>query len=94
MTSWATVAVDVLSEWQTSESDLRLPGPIRYITPFARTVIPTNIASRRDPRVIGTMGFKFQTKGGPLIITSGLVPLKAGGLQPYGAWNLGLEFNF
>lgn len=94
MSSWATVAVDVLSEWQLSESDLRLPGPIHYISPFARTVIPTNIANGRDHRVIGTMGFKFQTKGGPLIITSGLVPLKAGGLQPYGAWNLGLEFNF
>lgn len=94
MASWATVAVDVLSEWQVGQSDLQLPGPIHYLSPFARTVIPTNIANRRDHRVIGTMGFKFQTKGGPLIITSGMVPLKAGGLQPYGAWNLGLEFNF
>ncbi len=94
MSTWATMAVDVLSEWQVGESDLRLPGPIHYVSPFARTVIPTNIADRKDHRVIGTIGFKFQTKSGPLIVTSGLVPLKAGGLQPYAAWNVGVEFNF
>jgi hypothetical protein len=94
MSPWATIAVDVLSEWQISKSDLQLPGPIQYILPFRRTVIPTNIAERRDHRVIGTIGFKFQTKGGPMIVTSGLVPLRAGGLQPYLAWNVGLEFAF
>jgi hypothetical protein len=94
MAPWATLAVDVLSEWELGTPDLVLPGPIQFQAPFPRTVIPTNIADRKDHRVIGSFGFKFQTKGGPLLIASGLVPLRAGGLQPYAAWNLGAEFNF
>lgn len=95
MASWATLAVDLLSEWQLGTPDLVLPGPIQFQYPFARTVIPTNIANRKDHRVTGSLGFKFQTPGGgPLLIASGLVPLRAGGLQPYAAWNLGAEFNF
>ena len=94
LSSWATLAMDVLSEWQLGAGSLHLPGPIQFQFPFARTVIPTNIAERKDHRVIGSVGFKFQTHGGPMIVTSGLFPLKAGGLQPYAAWNAGLEFNF
>jgi hypothetical protein len=40
------------------------------------------------------VGFKFQTRGGPIIVTSGLIPLRPGGLQPYAGWTLGLEFTF
>src|SRR5262245_61466398 len=94
LSSWATFALDLISEWQLGSPALELPGPVRYTVPFARTVFPSNIADRRDHRVVGSVGFKFQTKGGPLLIGGGLVPLKAGGLQPYVAWNLGLEFNF
>jgi hypothetical protein len=92
--SWATIALDVLSEWEVGESRLRLPGPIQYQLPFPRSVAPTNIADRKDHRVIGSVGFKFQTRGGPIIVTSGLIPLRPGGLQPYAGWTLGLEFTF
>lgn len=94
LSSWATIAVDLLSEWQVGTSDPRLPGPIQYLQPFPRTVLPTNIANRKDHRVNGSVGFKFQTRNGPMLVASGFFPLMAGGLQPYVAWNLGLEFNF
>jgi len=94
MSAWATIALDVLSEWELGASKLRLPGPIQFQLPFPRTVIPSNIADRNDHRVTGSVGFKFQTPRGPLIIVSGLFPLRAGGLQPYTAWSLGLEFSF
>jgi hypothetical protein len=94
LSSWATLAIDVLSEWQLGSSTLRLPGPVRYQLPFPRTVVPSNIADRRDHRVLGSVGAKFQTRGGPLIVGSVLAPLRVGGLQPYLAWNLGLEFGF
>jgi hypothetical protein len=94
LSSWATIALDLLSEWQVGSSDLQLPGPIRFVLPFPRTVLPTNISNRKDHRINGSVGFKFQTRNGPMLVTSGFFPLKAGGLQPYVAWNLGLEFNF
>ena len=94
MSPWATLAIDLLSEWQLGASRAKLPGPVHYEHPFARTVIPSNIADRKDHRVVGSVGAKFQTRGGPLIIGSALFPLKAGGLQPSAAWSLGLEFNF
>jgi hypothetical protein len=94
VSSWATFALDLISEWQLGSPALELPGPIRFTVPFVRTVYPSNIADRRDHRVVASAGFKLQTRGGPLLIGGGLVPLKAGGLQPYAAWNLGLEFNF
>lgn len=91
---WASLAVDVLSEWQVGDSPFTIPEPIEFALPFKRTLASTNLPERRDHRVLGTLGFRFQTPGGPMIVASGLVPLKAGQLEPRLAWTLGLEFNF
>jgi|KBSSwiStaDraftv2_1062776.scaffolds.fasta_scaffold28353_2 hypothetical protein len=91
---WATLAVDVLSEWETGASALQLPEPVTLIYPFVRTVEPTNIPDMKDHRVSGSLGFKFRTPGGPLLVTNALVPLRRGGLQSNLIWTLGLDMSF
>jgi len=48
----------------------------------------------RDHRVHGSLGFKFRTPGGPILVTNLLVPLRRGGLQSSFVWTLGLDLNF
>ena len=94
MSGWATLAVDVISEWEVGKNGLVLPGTVSFLYPFARTVEPTNIPSMRDHRVNGSLGFKFRTPGGPILVTNVLVPLRRGGLQGSLVWTLGLDLNF
>jgi hypothetical protein len=94
VSSWATMAVDVISEWQTGKSDLVLPQTVVYEFPVVRTVEPTNIPDMRDHRINGAFGFKFRTPGGPILVTNALVPLRRGGLQANLVWTIGLDANF
>jgi len=94
VSSWATLAVDVISEWEVGESGLQLPSTVNYEFPVARSVQPTNIPDMRDHRVNGSLGFKFRTPGGPILVTNALVPLRRGGLQSSLVWTLGLDMNF
>ena len=94
LAGWATLAVDVLSEWELGRSGLQLPGTVSYLYPFVRTVEPTNIPAMHDHRVNGSLGFKFRTPGGPILVTNALVPLRRGGLQASVTWTLGVDFNF
>ncbi len=94
LNSWATIATEVLSEWQVGKSKLTLPGPVTYQYPFTRTVLPTDIPNKKDNRVNASLGFKFRTSGGPTIVTNALVPVIRGGLEPNLVWTTGLEFNF
>jgi hypothetical protein len=91
---WATLAFDLLSEWELGESSLQLPGRVSFQYPFARTVDPTSIPEMRDHRVNGSLGFKFRTPGGPIVVANALVPLRRGGLQASVVWTLGLDFTF
>lgn len=92
--SWATMAFDLLSEWQVGDSKLLIPGPVQYQQPFAHTVFPTNIPSQRDDFLSASVGFKFQTPRGILITTNALFPLRNAGMQPIAVWTAGLEYNF
>lgn len=94
VSDWATMAVEVLSEWETGASALQIPEPVRLIYPFVRTVEPTNIPAMKDHRVSGSLGFKFRTPGGPLLVTNALVPLRRGGLQSNLIWTVGLDMSF
>jgi hypothetical protein len=94
LSSWATMAVDVISEWQVGANSLVLPQTVVYQFPVQRTVEPTNIPEMRDHRVNGAFGFKFRTPGGPILVTNALVPLRRGGLQSNLVWTLGLDANF
>ena len=92
--SWATMAFDLLSEWQVGDSKLQIPGPLQYQQPFPHTVMPTNIPGQRDDFLSASVGFKFQTPRGILITTNALFPLRDSGMQPSAVWTGGLEYNF
>ncbi len=94
VSEWATMSVEVLSEWESGASALRIPEPVTLIYPFVRTVEPTNIPEMKDHRVSGSLGFKFRTPGGPILVTNALVPLRRGGLQSTLVWTVGLDMNF
>ena len=94
LSGWATVAADLVSDWEIGKSALELPGTVSFLYPFIRTVEPTNIPEMRDHRVHGSLGFKFRTPGGPILVTNLLVPLRRGGLQSSFVWTFGLDLNF
>ncbi len=94
MASWATLAVDVISEWETGPNALTLPSSITFEYPVQRTVQLSNIPEMRDHRVNGSLGFRFRTPGGPILTTNAVVPLRRGGLQAGLIWTAGLDFSF
>lgn len=94
LSDWATIAVDVLTEWQVGESSLRLPSDVTIEFPVTRHVTPTNIPDIKDHRVNGSFGMKFRTPGGPIIVANALMPLRRGGLESRFIWTLGIDGNF
>jgi hypothetical protein len=94
LSDWATLAADVLSEWQVGESSLTLPNTVTILHPVERTITPTNIPNMRDHRVYGSFGMKFRTPGGPILVANALMPLRRGGLESRFIWTLGLDGNF
>jgi len=91
---WATMAFDLLSEWQVGASKLLIPGPVQYQAPFPHSVLPTNIPGQRDNFLSASVGFKFATPRGILLTTNALFPLRNSGMQPSTVWTGGLEYNF
>jgi hypothetical protein len=94
LASWATIAVELITELQVGDTKLTVPGRVTIEQPFERTIQPTNIPNIRDDIVNGSLGFKFTTAPGLIIVTNALIPLNDGGLRPDVAWTLGLEYNF
>lgn len=94
LVEWATLAMDVVTEWQVGGGGLRLPGAVHYQYPVARTVLPTNVPNMKDHRVNGSFGMKFRTPGGPILVANALVPMRRGGLETRFVWTLGLDANF
>jgi hypothetical protein len=93
--TWATIAAEVVSEWQPTANQTLLPGTVTFQFPFTRTVEPTNIPNTRDHRVLASMGAKFRTSdNGPIILASALIPIQRGGLQPSVMWTVGLDLGF
>lgn len=91
MTSWATFAAELLSEWQVGENPITLPGDIIFTAPFERRVASVSIPQRRDDILNAAMGFKFNVRGPMVIVTNIMMPLLSSGLQPDYFWTLGLE---
>ncbi len=92
--SWATLAVDFLSEWQVGESKLQVPGPVTYQAPYVRTVQATDIPNQSDDYMAASMGFKFTTGRGMTLVANVLLPLLNSGVQAPAVWTGGLEYNF
>ena len=91
---WATMAFDMLSEWQVGAPKLLLPEPIVYQAPFPRSLNATDIPNRKDHQLAASLGFKFTTPKNLNLVTNILIPLRDAGLQPGAVWTGGLEYNF
>ncbi|HJU73708.1 MAG TPA: hypothetical protein VJ717_08165 [Gemmatimonadaceae bacterium] len=94
MSDWATLAMDVLTEWQVGGGGLKLPEAVHFEFPVERHIAPTNIPNMKDHRVHGSFGMKFRVLGGPILVANVLVPLRRGGLESRLVWTLGLDGNF
>lgn len=94
LASWATLALDLITELQVGESLLKLPTPHSFDVPFRRSVSPSNIPNIRDDIINGSIGMKFVTAPGLLIITNALIPLNKGGLRTNVGFTVGLEYSF
>ena len=91
---WATVAADLITEWQLGDNKITLPGPLVYDVPFPRSYPATSIPDKRQDVMNISVGAKFTVRGGAVIVVNGLVPIKKAGLQPDMAWTAGLEYTF
>ena len=94
LAGWATLALDLISELQVGTSILQLPATHHFDFPFERSVEPSNIPNIRDDIVNGSVGMKFITGPGILIITNALIPLNKGGLRTNVGFTVGFEYNF
>jgi len=94
VSSWATLAVDLIGQWQVGTNPLVLPGPVTFAVPYQRQTAPTNIPNRNDSLLDGSLGFKLSAGGGVIIVTNTLVPLNTGGMRGNLAWTAGLEYRF
>ena len=94
MSSWATVAVDLVSQLQVGDSKLEVPGTILIEEPFQRSIQTSTIPDRRDDIVDGSFGFKFTTGPSTTIVLNTLWPLNRGGLRSNVLWTIGAEYNF
>ena len=92
LAGWATLAADFLGAFPVGEQKLTFPELVEYEAPFVRSVEATNIPNTRDNLLDASLGFKFQTKGGLIIITNVLVPLNSGGLRAAWIPTLGIEY--
>jgi hypothetical protein len=90
----ATLAVDILSEFQVGGDAGTLPANINLAlaTP-PRVVSGTNIPSQKDNPIALSAGGRFLVSGFTLM-ANGLVPIKTGGMQASLIWTLGLERSF
>lgn len=94
MAQWATLAVDVITQWQVGTNPLVLPGTVTFTTPYLRHVQPTNIPDRKDDLIDGSLGFKFLIGNQLILVTNALVPLNNGGMRADWAGTIGIERTF
>ncbi len=91
---WATLAADLVSEFQVGDNKLEIPETVQVETPFRRSIEATTIPVMRDDIVNASFGFKFVTRSRLTIVANSLWPLNDGGVRPDVLWTAGLEFNF
>lgn len=94
VSDWATIATDVITEYQVGASSLTIPNTVTIDYPVVRHVTPTNIPNIKDHRLYGSFGMKFRTPGGPIVVANALMPLRRGGLESRFTWTIGIDGNF
>jgi hypothetical protein len=94
MAPWATLVVDLLSQFQVGDSKLVVPGEVHYQVPFSRDIRTSDIPNQRDDIIDGSLGFKFSFAQSANLIVNTLWPLNNGGMRTNLLWTLGMEYNF
>lgn len=92
LSNWATLAVDLLGAFEVEETQISFPEPVSFEAPFERQVRLINIPDRRDDIIDGSIGFKFRTSGGVIVVANVLVPLNNGGIRTTPIPTFGLEY--
>jgi len=91
---WATLAVDVITQWQAGTSPVQLPGDVVFTQPVRHTVQQTDIPNKRDDLIDGSLGFKFRIGNGATAVTNVIIPLNNAGIRGNAAGTVGLEYTF
>jgi len=91
---WATLAVDLITEWQVGDNKIDLPRSIHFDSPFQRDLETTPITVSRENLITASAGTKFRVRGGTVLLANVLIPLSNAGLEPGVVWTGGLEFSF
>ena len=94
LTEWATLSVGLESEITVGENPFELPGDFTLDEPYVRQFPATNIPNLDDNLLRASIGAKFTVRGGTVITTNGIFPLREVGLQPDFIWTLGMEWGF
>jgi hypothetical protein len=91
---WATLALDLISEFPIGNSELTVPPDVVVEAPFRRTIRTTTIPERRDDIVNASVGTKLSLSQGITFIGNAVFPLNRGGLRPDVLWSVGAEYTF
>jgi hypothetical protein len=87
-----TLAADVVGQYQLGESHVTLPGPVRYLD--GSVARRTNIPTRRDHLLAGSIGAKYAITRDFLAVANAILPLGDNGMRPTLYWTAGLEKGF
>lgn len=90
----ATLAIDLISNWQVGTSKLVLPAPVTFTAPVRRTVRLTDIPDERDNLMDAAIGTKLAATNRLNVVLSSLLPVNRRGVRADAVWTLGLEYNF
>jgi len=91
---WATLAADLITEFQVGASKLTVPSDAVLEAPFRRTIHATSIPERRDDIVNASLGTKLSLPQRVTFLANALFPLNRGGMRPDVLWTLGAEYTF
>lgn len=89
---WATLAADLISEFQVGEGELTVPDDVVLEAPFRRTIRTSLIPDRRDDLIKASLGLKLTIPQGVTFVGNAAFPLNRGGMQPDVLWTVALEY--
>ncbi|WP_419161433.1 hypothetical protein [Candidatus Palauibacter sp.] len=93
-TDRVTMAADLITQWELADPENPLPNPVTFVGPGSFTVESSSIPDPGRYRIDFAMGFKFEIGRDMILVTNGLVPIKAIGLRSDFIWTLGLQGTF
>jgi hypothetical protein len=93
LSDWATFAADLLGEFKMGDSHLDFPEPFRYDPPLDISIERANVPNFRDDILDGSVGFKFRTDGGLVVVANALIALNEGGMRARIVPTFGLQYS-